>query len=432
MAVIKWKGDAKAVAQVDVQTIAGTPAAGSWFDITIGGKTLRYTIPATVVSGFTQDLIDGIILLWTQNAQQVDGIAEFAEVALTQYDTSKLAFTSLTPGVPFTFTYNAGGGATQSNDGTNSVANASPNDAANTANYTGGALPSAGDELWFDDCENGPEFGLTALAAIGLIKVVFTANFRGRVGRAPRVIVGRSNYIEYRAQYLQLKSSASSAQIIIDCPSSLIRLDTQTFQFTILCQNTGGGTLGGQQQAETAPTVCWKGTHASNAVVIDKGSFGAAYYPSEVATILTLRMGYVDDVDGDAVVWIGSGVTLGSVNKTGGNLTLNAALTTLVQFGGETTVKAGAITTATIYGGTFNQAGTGTITTYTGYPNTKTTMNESNQARTITTATFYPDSEMQDPGGSCLYTNAISVPGGSPTQIKGTFGAGRAAAISFI
>jgi hypothetical protein len=239
MATVKWRGDAKGVSQVDVQQITGTPAAGSTYSVTCNGKTLTYTVPASVVSGFTQDMIDGLIALWTANANQQDGIAEFTEVALTQYATDKFAFTAITPGVPFTFTYGAGGGATQTNDATNSVAGTGPKDAANVANYDAGALPSAGDDLWFDDASNGPEFNVTALSAIGLGNVYFTPNFKGRVGRAPRVVAGRSTYIEYREQYLKLKSNSSSSKITVNSPSDLIKLNTQTFQFSLFIENTG-------------------------------------------------------------------------------------------------------------------------------------------------------------------------------------------------
>lgn len=422
MAIVKWRGDAPGVAQVDVQTIAGTPAAGSYFQATCNGKSLRYTIPASVVSGFTQDLIDGFIAKWATNASAQNGIGEFMEVAVTQYDTSKLAFTSLVPGVPFTFTYSAGGGASQSNDATNSVASSGPNDASVLANYSTGALPTTTvDELWFQDCENMPQFGLTALAAIALTKVVFQGT-NGPCGRDRFQTIGRTTYLEYRNQYLQLKMNSGSAPLLIDCTTPLLKLDTQTFQTLMLVSDTG-----------TASTIAlyWIGTHASNAITVDKGRVAIAYYPGEVATVLTLAMGYVSEPDSDAQVTYGVGTTMGTVSKTGGTLNAATGLTTLTQRAGTSRFDDGSITTATIYAGKFVYAGNDTITTLAIWPGAEAWFNESNQARTITNTTIYPGSTWQDPGATCVHSNAIASPGGGPTFITGTFGTGRSSAISF-
>jgi len=421
MAVVKWRGDAKGVAQIDVETISGTPAAGSYFQATCNGKSLRYTSTTAVL----QDLIDGFLNAWTANANQENGIGEFSEVVVTQYDTAKLAFTSAIPGQPFTFTYSAGGGVTEANDGTNSVASSGPRDASTVANYSSGALPGTGDELWFDDASNGPEFGLTALAAVQLSKLVFTPNFTGNVGRAPRVTVGRTTYIEYRAQYLQIRMQNSSAQTIINCLSPLMRVDFQTYQTNLQVTGTSAtvGDVG-------TPPVCLLGSHASNAFIIDRGQVGIAYYPGETATVLTLRMGFVTQVETDAVVSLGLGVTMGTVIKTGGTLNSEIGLTTLTQRAGVSRMV-GAITTATIFGGVFKYLGSGTIGTLTVHRDAEAWWNESNQARTVTNTTVYPSARWEDPGATVTHTNAISVPGGSPTQITGTFGAGRASNLSF-
>lgn len=428
MAVIKWRGDAPGVAQVDVEQITGTPAAGSWFQATCNGKSLRYTIPASVSSGFTQDLIDGFIAAWSSNANQQDGIGEFIEVAVTQYDTDKFAFTAVNPGDPFTFTYSAGGGATEANDATNSVASSGPNDASVVANYSSGALPSAADELWFQDCQNMPQFGLTALAAIGLAKVVFMGAL-GATGRPFFVPIGRTTYREYRARYLQLKMNSGSSPLIVNCQTDLLNLDCQTFQTLMLVSDTG--TSGGGAVNGGTPTLYFIGTHASNAITVDKGRLGLAYYAGEVATVLTLKLGYVTDSENDATIWYGSGTTLGSIAMTGGTVYGAIGLTTLTQRAGIVRLEDGSVTTATVYGGRFKYAGNDTITTLTIYPGAEGLFNESNQARTVTNTTIYAGATWQDPGATVTHTNAIAVPGGSPTQILGTFGAGRSSSLSF-
>lgn len=429
MAVIKWRGDAAGVAQRDVRTIAGTLVAGSsYFQVAIGNKSLRYTLPSTA-TGTNDELIEllitGFVDLWASNAIQANGIGEYNEVDCASFDTAKIGFTAIVPGVPFgAFTYSAGGGASQSADSGNSVTSSGPNDASVGANYSSGALPSNGDELWFDDASNGPEFGLTALASITLARVMFTQNFTGQVGRPERITVGQTTYLEYRDKYLQLRPSSSSSPIVVNCSSAVMRINTQTYQTLLQVIGTGS------PQGDT-PALCWLGTHASNAVIVDKGSVGVAFFPGEVSTVLTLRMGYINQVEDDAIVRTGIGVTLGTCLKIGGNLRTEAGLTTLTQRGGTSEITGAITTTATIYAGVFRYRGTSTIAAIVCHAISETYWNESNQTRTCTDTTIYPGATWQDPGATVTHTNAILIPGGSPTQVVGTFGTGRSGSLSF-
>src|ERR1700677_3805662 len=100
MATNLWRGDAAAVAQVDVITPASV-AAGNTFSITINSKTVSYTTAAGTVA----DVCTGLA-----TALEASTIAEFQEIAWTTDGASTITATANTPGVPFTQTSSASGG----------------------------------------------------------------------------------------------------------------------------------------------------------------------------------------------------------------------------------------------------------------------------------------------------------------------------------
>jgi hypothetical protein len=113
------------------------------------------------------------------------------------------------------------------------------------------------------------------------------------------------------------------------------------------------------------PAVTWKGTHASNAVSITRGSLGIAVIHDEAATVGTLNIGYVDSQDTDAQVIIGKGTTLGTVTKNGGVLTIMeaaAAITSFTQYAGTTHLDGTyGVTALVVRGGTLYYNTTGTL-----------------------------------------------------------------------
>jgi len=120
-----------------------------------------------------------------------------------------------------------------------------------------------------------------------------------------------------------------------------------------------------------------------------KGKVSVCAGTAETGKIATLTVGYTTNITQDSDVIVGSGVTLATVTKTGGNLLLLCACTTLTQKGGTTTTSgSGAITTANIYAGTFYPNSTGTITTLNVYGGT-VDFTRSPLARTVTTPNIY-------------------------------------------
>ena len=79
---------------------------------------------------------------------------------------------------------------------------------------------------------------------------------------------------------------------------------------------------------------------------------------------MTVEIGYVSDVEIDANVYIGAGVTMTNLTKKGGFCMLRSAVTTIKNYAGSlTTEGAGAVVTLNAYGGVVVSNSIGTITT---------------------------------------------------------------------
>jgi hypothetical protein len=103
----------------------------------------------------------------------------------------------------------------------------------------------------------------------------------------------------------------------------------------------------------------------SNDVTIYRGSLGIAIFEADSADFATLKIGYTDSRDSDAVVWLGKGCVSRTITKTGGELYMagrsGTAITSLTQSGGVTTIDGtDGVTALVVSGGTvyYNTSGT--------------------------------------------------------------------------
>lgn len=122
-----------------------------------------------------------------------------------------------------------------------------------------------------------------------------------------------------------------------------------------------------QDGEDDLPAVLSLGTNASNVCNVTKGDCGWAVHGGESSTLLTLNVSYEQNVESDATVHLGVGVTLGTVNKVGGELFINSAVATqLYQEAGQTTIDGtGAVADLQLQGGTVIYNTTGALN---GYP----------------------------------------------------------------
>lgn len=423
MATRRWLGAALAVAQVETLTVANTWAANDTGTVTINGRDITITVGTTATT--TQIATELAAVLNSSSSTLGTGysanergpnVAEFKEFTAAASG-STVVLTGSTKGKPFTVT------ASESTAGTGTLTTATttaatgPNHFNNADNWSGGAIPVDSDAVVFDSGEVDCLYGLDQ-SAVSPETVDITMGYTGNIG-LPKTNVDNASYPypEYRSQFLALgvSTDAVTTDITIGqgsgAGSQRIKLDSGSGQAVLLVLNTG------QAESDAAPTVEWKGTHASNVATISKGNVGIAFTAGETAVVATLNVGYQTNISGDSRVYCGSGVTLTTVNISGGVLTTNSAMTTVNQTDGELIHYAGAVTTINLDKGAIRYRSTGTLTTAVVGSNGNLDFRQDMRSRTVTNCDLYEDAELHDPFGTATFTNGIDLNRCTPNDV---------------
>jgi hypothetical protein len=368
-----WQGGAAAIKQTRTFTFGGTAEANDIIRVSIGNRIYDFVTGTTVID----DALAALVTSWTG----LDSVLfpEFAEIVPTYNSaTNVLTLTAATEGVSFTVSmrpYESDGttpatdltieGSNVATTGTAGTANSSPNSAAVATNWSGGTLPANNDVLIFSDgnVDCTDDLDLTA----NNYSVIVEQSYTGKIGRP---LVNPNGYVEYRPAYLSIGADDTDPQVITigqgpGQGSGRIKINTGASASTFIIYNTG------TPLEANIPAVLIKGTDITS-VTVNKGSVGIAALPydesgaaEEAATVTTLNVGYVTNQNADADVQCGSGVTLTTVNQSGGRLEINSAATTVNITGGTLTVAGTGVTVATlnIEGGAVYVISTTTITT---------------------------------------------------------------------
>lgn len=400
MATVIWKGDTQSVAQVTRCTVGGTIEASDEFTLTVGSKSL------TVVAGSTSAAAVAAAIVAAWNALSATAFPEMAGIAASDAGGGALDLTAKTPGVPFTValaTRESGGGAADSQTFTQSTLKAASGGAfwSVAANWSTGSVPVSGDDVVIQNSANPILYGLDQ-TAVTLASLTIDQSFTGAIG-LPRS--GAGGAVEYRDRYLKL----GATQIVIGrgegSGSGRIKIDTHSVQTTINVLNSGTPADG------DAKAILWKGTHASNAVLVGKGSFAAAHFADEAATLVSLKQGYRQNAASDSDVRLGPGCTLSScaITKLGGVLEVNSSFASLVHGGGETVIAAGSPGTLTIQGGAVRYKSGGAYTSATIGDGGELDFRQSMQPRTGANTTLTKGATLRDPAKTVTFTNPIAI-----------------------
>jgi hypothetical protein len=411
MSTIIWYGDASAVAKVDTLTVGGTIEAAGLFSLTIGNKTLSVTAGSTDAETVATNIVTAFNLLTQTQAP------EFYEITAAADSGGAFTLTAKTPGKPFTVTQpttEAGGGAAddQTFDIAHTVVNAGPNDASTAANYSGGALPTDSDVLVFENSASSVLYNLDALAAITLAELHIRQSYTGWIGLPRTNGSGTTSYLEYRPQYLQVGATAWDIGLGEGNGTGRVKLDFGAVQFAGSVYN------GGSQVESYVPAVLLKGTHADNVLTVLKGTVGVAFFTGEVSTLSALNIGHISSV-GDSTVHLGDGVTLTTVTKASGTLSVGSDMTALSQYDGTTTVRNAATIGTGIVGGTIIDQSSGTwgATAFTLLANGVYDHSRSLTPKTITNLNGYEGARFLDPYGVVTLTNGLVHSGCKPGKI---------------
>lgn len=151
----------------------------------------------------------------------------------------------------------------------------------------------------------------THQVGLRLNKFVQYSTYTGKVG----LPWSNAGYKEYRPLYATFGLDPTGAKLVTvgqggGTGTARMHIATGSDQVTVESINTSSGT-------ESAPVFLWVGSHASAAVKLFSGSFGAAYYPGESATFNTLeqRGGEFSAGVVSFVSWDKTGGNIGSVNQ---------------------------------------------------------------------------------------------------------------------
>lgn len=424
MATRQWQGTALKRKQVTTITIAGTWAQNDTATLTINGNDLVTTIgtlvtttqvAATLVqafngsSSFTDTSASSLPSLSSvANESGGNSIPEFRRITATSSG-AVITLTADDPGVPFTISVSESTASTDGVVGTPSTTTAAtgPNFFDNADNWSGDTVPVDGDAIVFDsgdvDCLYNIDQGAVTPASITV-----TMGYTGKIG-LPETNTTDSAfpYREYRTTYLTLGDTGDATNIAVNIGggfgqgSGRIKLNNVDSQATINVQNTGPAAENG------VASFLWKGTHASNEFNVTKGSCGIAVFAGETATVATLRVGYRTNQQGDSSLECGSGVTLTTIEESGGTMLTRSNVTTANIRGGIWTRDAGTLTTLNLTNATCIDKSTGTITTVNAGSGGTYDRTQDMRALTITNYNAYFGSGYRDPNGTITHTNGI-------------------------
>ncbi len=349
--------------EVQTLTLSGSPTAGN---VTISYQGVGVLVPYDASAATAEALLDTVSTIGSGNTNVTGGpwpgtplVVEFindlavTNVELLVIDTSALTMlvSETTPGV----TAPTGTVATTVSPLTKSTTTASegPNDWSIAANWNTNTVPVTSDTVYISDTEISILYGLDQ-SAVTLAALHIEQTFSGFIG-LPRTNADGLPYFEYRDSYLKIGATTLFIGDKEGDGSDRIKIDLGTVQSTVLITDSGDG-----EDANT-PAILLLGTHASNVININRGSLGVAYYPTEVSTIALLRQAFFDDATDDTTVFLGAGVTITDIIKSGGELDLNSNTTSLEQTAGNTTIHAGAHTLLNILDGSLNYNSVGTL-----------------------------------------------------------------------
>lgn len=399
MASTIWRGDAPLIAQVSTTTVNAFNASTT-YKLTINGKVVS-------VAGDTDTntTAQNLIVAWNASI-----IPEFTEVTATRTNNA-ITLTADVKGRPFTVTSSVTGGTGNMTAVSNTTTASGPNDWNVAQNWSGGSVPANTNDVYIENSDVDILYGLSQ-ASITLNSLNIGQSYTGKIG-LPRtneqVGSGNNAYYEYRTDYLSIGATTVRIGYGEGQGSGRIKLNTGSIQTTLIIENAGA-------PAETGiPSILFKGTHASNAAHISKGSLGVAFFGTETATLTTLNVGFRDNQASDSEVFAGAGATLTTVTKMGGYCMTRSAITTLNmrRDSGVFEHWDGNVTTVNGEGGTFIWRGDDTITTFNVGGDITIDASKDPRSKTITTlAVKSAGPQINDPAETLTITNSFALPAG--------------------
>jgi len=268
-------------------------------------------------------------------------------------------------------------------------------DVSAAGNWGGGAAAAApvnGDDIHLEDSNQSMLTGLDQ-SAVALASLNIAKSFTGVIGTASAYLQIGSVAVKIGYQYGPGEASGSG----------MIKLDLGSVTAaTVVVFDAGSSS------DSTVPSILLKCANAATTLEVRKGEVGVAFYTGETSTLATINSGFVDNVESDAKIYIGAGVTLTTLTKKGGKCLLRCAATTVNNYAGElTTEGAGAIATLNVKDGTVFSNSVGTITNCNISSKGTVDFTRSAQARTVTTCKVDDEAAVKFDPNVITFTNKV-------------------------
>lgn len=361
MSTNRYLTGAAGTSEVQRISIAGSPGSGK-FSIKLGtgySQTIDYNQSASEL----EDILEAVSTIGVGNVTCSGG--PFPDTAIDVTFTGGLGGTNVALMVEnqgaVETTQEGGAAATVVVDtiqipiiSSETTVNSGPNCWDVAGNWSTNSVPVTGDTVYISESNVSILYGLDQ-SAVTLAALNVDQTFTGTIGLPRTNADGTTSYSEYRDQYLKIGATLLNIGDKSGVGSERIKINLGTVQTTALITNSGDSPDG------NTPVILLLGTHASNMININRGSLGVAYYPTEVSTVATLRQAFFDNAADDTEVYLGTGVTVTDIVKSGGVLDINSNTTSFKQTAGTTTVHAGAHTVLNILAGLLNYNSTGTL-----------------------------------------------------------------------
>lgn len=424
MATRRWLGRAIPIPQIDTITIANTWATGDTVEITINGKSLLLTIGT---DDATTDVAQAIYEILTGTAQTGTGdhtfsatgdtIGEFAELTYA-VSGSVVTITGPTTGKYFTLSVTE----TTAGDGTATEATATtgtgPNYFSNVDNWSDDTVPVDGDTIVFDSGNVSLLYGMSA--GIQPAALVITQGYEGRIGLS-KVNSDNTNpdlhYDEYRTEYLTFANDAGTAATVVTigeldgAGSERIKLDfADCTALTVNVRNSG------TRAESSVPAVLILTDDTAAILNLQKGDVGVAFFEEETAHLDEVRVGYLEDQQGDSTLYLGGGVDItdATIEITGGVTSIDSTTSggTIEITGGEVTILSGAHPDVEIFGtGVLYYQSTGDLGTTTLKVSGTLDFRRDNRNRTVPKCSAYSGARIFDPRRTAAFSTGIDLEG---------------------
>lgn len=215
------------------------------------------------------------------------------------------------------------------------------------ANFSPSGVPANSDDVYLENSSQDVSAGLDQ-SAVALDSLHIAQSYTGNIGDDDAYLQIGAGVVNIGRHY----GPGSPAG------SGRIKLDLGSTAAAVVTYNSGS------PADSNKPAIRLLADNAATTIEVRKGSVGIACETGETTTVGTITESYISRQASDADVFIGSGVTLTTLNKTGGDGVLECAATTVTNEGGNLiTDGSGAIATLNAEGGEVISNSTGTITT---------------------------------------------------------------------